>query len=256
MNQYSNKFSSTTTNDTNKMYNSTFDVTKHIISLQARLGFARFKMRQGWESSTLLDVEQLWKQKQQQSIRKLPKPRFTQRDIIDKRSYIPSPGARHAKAKKAKLVRTYSNPLMDSSRSTLHFHHYNHGKKRQQKKDDSLIIDDTSSSPPSPSYSSYSDGDHEQHVVTRNNNRQQNEYIDLKEPPVRNSLDYLSYAIAMTEREEGSSSQPLPDICEIEPNLLEEEEEVEKLISPPSSPVTSAAKAIMMFVNNGQPTLI
>lgn len=253
------------------MYDSAFEVTKHIVSLQARLGFARFKMREGWETSTLLDVEQLWKQKQQQSIKKLPKPRITQRDIIDKRSYIPSPGARHAKAKKAKLVRTYSNPLMDSTSSssrssTLHFHHYNHGKKRQQKKHDSrtlsLMDDNLSSSPPSPSYSSSSDGEREHQHEDRKNNgsssSQQKEYVDLKEPPVRNSLDYLSYAIAMTEREEGSSSQPLPDICEIEPNLLDEDEEqVEKLISPPSSPVTSAAKAIMMFVNNGQqPTLI
>lgn len=225
-------------------------------------------MREGWESSTLLDVEQLWKQKQQQSIKKIPKPRFTQRDIIDKRSYIPSPGARHAKAKKAKLVKTYSDPLMDSSSrsSTLHFHHYNHGKKRQPKKHNSgilsLVDGNSSSTPPSPSYSSCSEGEHEQRHEERKNDgsssSQQKEYIDLKEPPVRNSLDYLSYAIAMTEREEGSSSQPLPDICEIEPNLLDkDEEEVEKLISPPSSPITSAAKAIMMFVNNGQqPTLI
>ncbi|KAI7899491.1 uncharacterized protein BX663DRAFT_412600, partial [Cokeromyces recurvatus] len=53
--------------------------------LRARLEFARFKMNQGWEKSTLMDVEQLWKQKQQKMINDLPKPRFTQRDIIDKR---------------------------------------------------------------------------------------------------------------------------------------------------------------------------
>jgi hypothetical protein len=85
-------------------------------------------------------------------------------------------------------------------------------------------------------------------------------------PPVRNSLDFLSYAIAMTEKAENAnvSSQPLPDISEMEPNLMDtkyEEQGVEYLNiadktqdSPPSSPVTSAAKAIMMFVNNQSST--
>lgn len=201
-------------------------------------------MKQGWETSTLLDVEQLWKQKQERLINEIPKPRFTQRDIIDKRAYIPSAGARHAKAKKAKLTRTYSNPTPQHQQSiehkpTLYFHHYNHEQKQHC---EYPVIDSPSSSD--------------------NENTTHNKFEKYQSPPVRNSLDYLSYAIAMTEENENLnqepaivlSSQPLPDISEIEPNLIEETEKTEEsevnIISPPSSPTTSAAKAIMMFVNS------
>ena len=161
-------------------------------------------MNQGWEKSNFLDIEQLWKQKQQKAINQLPKPRFTQRDIIDKRIYIPSPGA--TKSKKIKLERTCSSPnLTSSGKKTLHFHPY-------QPKDTSIH----------------------------------------KYPSVRSSLDDLSEAIAMTEHQQQAmiSSQPLPDISQIEPNLTEDQS-----TSPPSSPITSAAKAIMMFVNS-QPSFI
>lgn len=191
-------------------------------------------MTQGWETSTLLDVEQLWKQKQQKLINELPTPRFTQRDIIDKRVYIPSPGARYAKAKKTKLVRTYSNPINENSsktKPTLYFHHYNHQQKHTE------LIESSSSS----------DGE-------QNTSR----YISST-PPVRNSLEYLSYAIAMTENDPVISSQPLPDISEIEPNLIDELDVGSSTAknlkaSPPPSPVTLAAKAIMMFVNHPQNT--
>ncbi|KAI7890781.1 uncharacterized protein EV154DRAFT_465036 [Mucor mucedo] len=206
------------------------DVSKHVKSLQARLGLARFKMTQGWETSTLMDVEQMWKEKQQKMMKSFPTPRFTQRDIIDKRVYIPSPGARHAKAKKTKLVRTYSNPIQQQQQSkpALHLHpqkeHYH----------------------PMDSSSSSSEG--EQAVRRRS--------ITLHSPPhVRNSLDYLSYAIAMTENEPViMSSQPLPDVTEIEPNLIDSlkvsTSTTPPKLSPPPSPVTLAAKAIMMFVNH------
>ncbi|KAI8975021.1 hypothetical protein BDB01DRAFT_705367, partial [Pilobolus umbonatus] len=58
----------------------------YLESLRARLEFARFKMNQGWEGSTLPDVEQLWRERQERQLKDLPKPRFTQRDIIDRRS--------------------------------------------------------------------------------------------------------------------------------------------------------------------------
>ncbi|KAG2194792.1 hypothetical protein INT47_004123, partial [Mucor saturninus] len=32
-----------------------------------------------------MDVEQMWKEKQQKMMKSFPTPRFTQRDIIDKR---------------------------------------------------------------------------------------------------------------------------------------------------------------------------
>ncbi|KAG2231268.1 hypothetical protein BDF21DRAFT_426590 [Thamnidium elegans] len=208
------------------------DVSKHLKSLQVRLHFARFKLNEGWETSTLLDVEQLWKQKQRKSIREIPKPRFTQRDIIDKRVFIPSPGAKHAKVKKAKLVRTYSNPITNS-KPALYFHHYKHAPKQQESTDSSSSDCENSTryiAPPS-----------------------------LPSPPLRNSLDYLSYAIAMTENDPGISSQPLPDISDIEPNLIDELDvgsttsTKSKKNSPLSSPITSAAKAIMMFINHPTP---
>jgi hypothetical protein len=220
-------------------------------------------MNQGWEKSTLLDVEHLWKQKQQKCIKELPKPRFTQRDVIDKRIYIPSPGARQAKAKKARLVRTYSNPSKWPSESSkkanknpLYFHHYNQATVKDNSEDDLTDNEQHNRSPSTITMSSCIEDDDEEYDQVSANSI----------PPVRNSLDFLSYAIAMTEKAENAnvSSQPLPDISEMEPNLMDtkyEEQGVEYLNiadktqdSPPSSPVTSAAKAIMMFVNNQSST--
>lgn len=278
-------------------------------------------MKQGWETSTLLDVEQLWKQKQQKSIQELPKPRFTQRDIIDKRVYIPSPGARYARAKKAKLVRTFSTPSssqqqhqeekgfhsfrrhqsdyvegessnrINTRKSPLYFHHYNHHShlSQQQRQYDMDCSQSTCSS---------SDG--EQHTNSRYDQQQS---YSVPTPPMRNSLDFLSYAIAMTEEarrdqdeEEAptatmiTSSQPLPDISKMEPNLMDcqqekksscakrkqkAREEVTELnvgsssmganasgkdtttddnsMSSPSSIVFTAAKTIMMFADSHPP---
>lgn len=159
-------------------------------------------MNQGWENSTIFDVEQLWRQKQQKMINNLPRPRFTQQDIIDKRVYV----------KKQKLFRTHSSPfqLQPFSEDDEPICKKKKPYARKQK--------------PSPP------------------------------PKLRNSLDYLSYAIAMTEEAENISSQPLPDISEIEPNINQDLEDLSITSIPrsssPSSPMTSAAKTIMMFVNN------
>ncbi|KAI8079878.1 uncharacterized protein BX664DRAFT_249982, partial [Halteromyces radiatus] len=59
---------------------------QHLESLKTRLGFAKFKLRNGWEKNTLLDVESFWKERQRQMIDALPTPRFTQRDILDNRT--------------------------------------------------------------------------------------------------------------------------------------------------------------------------
>lgn len=241
-------------------------------------------MNQGWEKSTLLDVEHLWKQKQQQCIKELPKPRFTQRDVIDKRIYIPSPGARQAKAKKAKLVRTYSNPskwpsepkenhpnYTKKNTNPLCFHHYNQQAPihRLSISDDDLT-DNEHRQHGSPSTVTMSSCIEEDDDDDDNDNDEYDEVTANGRPlHVRNSLDFLSYAIAMTEKAESAniSSQPLPDISEMEPNLMDvkyeegDHSDVEHLDiadksqdSPPSSPVTSAAKAIMMFVNSQTPS--
>lgn len=161
-------------------------------------------MNQGWENSTIFDVEQLWRQKQQNMMNNLPRPRFTQQDIIDKRVYVP-------KSKKSKLCRTYSSP------SQFPVEHDSICKKRKH-------------------------------------NNSPKKHQKLGSPPkLQNSLDCLSYAIAMTEEANLISSQPLPDITHIEPNI--ENEDLTTMSIPnrspsPSSPITSAAKTIMMLVNN------
>ncbi|CAO3608890.1 unnamed protein product [Mucor fragilis] len=238
------------------------DVSQHLKSLQARLGFARFKLNQGWEKSTIFDVEQLWRQKQRKNINDLPRPRFTQREIIDKRMYIPSPGARQARAKRDGLVRSLSNPIdswpegssaltSKKNQKQLYFHHY---------------LQPTSKETTNSSCSTAEDNQ-DDHINQKRSFSVVDECPlitdDGKMPKVRNSLDYLSYAIAMTENQDSSNShimycsQPLPDVSEMEPNLMDsdDQEPVEELsitsnASPPSSPTTSAAKAIMMFVNN------
>ncbi|KAI9255098.1 hypothetical protein BDA99DRAFT_562373 [Phascolomyces articulosus] len=84
------------------------DVSQHLISLKTRLDFACFKLHHGWENSTLIDVESMWKKKQRQMYSEIPTPRVTQQDILDKRSQVPS--ARTNKAKRARLTRTMSAP--------------------------------------------------------------------------------------------------------------------------------------------------
>ncbi|KAK4509553.1 uncharacterized protein ATC70_007906 [Mucor velutinosus] len=238
------------------------DVSQHLISLRARLGFARFKLNQGWEKSTIFDVEQLWRQKQRKNINDLPRPRFTQREIIDKRMYIPSPGARQARAKRDGLVRTLSNPIdgwpenssalaSKKNQKQLYFHHY-HQPTHKETISSNISTTEDNSNVEINQKRSFSAVD-ECSLISD----------DGAMPKVRNSLDYLSYAIAMTEKQDSCNShilycsQPLPDITEMEPNLMDSEDQdpVEELsitnnASPPSSPTTSAAKTIMMFVNN------
>ncbi|OBZ84890.1 hypothetical protein A0J61_07064 [Choanephora cucurbitarum] len=233
-----------------KMRQQRDDVNQLLVSLRARLGFAQFKMNQGWESSTLLDVEQLWRQKQQKFISDLPKPRFTQRDIIDKKVVMPSSGTKH-QSKKAKLMRTYSFPA--EKRKTIRQHYPSHSQpiylmSNSLQPPTHTPLPPTSMPPVSPDTSS-----------SLSSAMEEEDHFQCPSPPMRlrNSLDYLSYAIAMTEQQQ-PSSQPLPDVSEVEPHLTEEEEDYTILdketdASPPSSPVTSAAKAIMMFVNNNQP---
>ncbi|KAI9480916.1 MAG: hypothetical protein EXX96DRAFT_502222 [Benjaminiella poitrasii] len=196
------------------------DITKCLSSLRTRLGFAQFKMNQGWEKSTLPDVEQLWKQKQQKIIEELPKPRFTQRDIIDKRASSSTGINKYYsnKAKKAKLLRTFSTPTASSPQIS-----YN---KKERKKPLSFHYYHPSS-PPS-----------------------QQPPSKCPETPALNSLDSLSYAITLTEKFQSSnglcSSQPLPDVSKVEPNIHYNSD------SPPSSPVTTAAKTIMRIINDSR----
>jgi hypothetical protein len=67
------------------------------------LGFARFKLRNGWENNTLFDVEYLWKERQRRMVDALPMPRFTQRDILDQWSR-----QREMKTKKQRIKLTRS----------------------------------------------------------------------------------------------------------------------------------------------------
>ncbi|KAG1143863.1 hypothetical protein G6F46_005510 [Rhizopus delemar] len=62
------------------------DQRQHLETLRTRLGFAKFKLKNGWEHRTLRDVESLWKQKQQASIQERPMPQWTQQEVIEKRS--------------------------------------------------------------------------------------------------------------------------------------------------------------------------
>ncbi|KAI8977498.1 hypothetical protein BDF20DRAFT_875222 [Mycotypha africana] len=282
------------------------DISKHLESLRARLGLARFKMNQGWESSTFGDVQQLWKKRQQRLIDELPKPRFTQRDIIDKRVYIPSPGAKHAKTKKARLTRALSSPITSND---FHQHQYHLKRKKnlicsqeQQSSSAEAALDaatgtighcsrsrrvtDTFNGKRSFSISSP--------ISTTLHSVQSSPLSpELPQPPVRNSLDFLSYAIAMTENNETHptapltspkaqySSQPLRSTSPIPGSSADEEDEPTPMdtsvagistnndemdmseeqgntqpkdeelhISPPSSPTTTAAKAILMFNSN------
>ncbi|KAI9310262.1 hypothetical protein BX666DRAFT_2033262 [Dichotomocladium elegans] len=289
----------------------TSDITRHLACLKTRLNFACFKLNNGWETNTLIDVELMWKKRQRKLYNEIPTPRFTQQDILDKRGQFSS-----AKLKKARLYRTYSAPQTPSQ--------YRKRKLERQRVDRSPSYDyhptttitateATAPLPPSTqdSFLSYSPPPSS---------------LDANQAPhLKNSLDYLSYAIEMTEAHKRhgcasppsvgqehidqeismSSSQPQPDISRIKPNLYDDDDgeggeyeamgdedvdaasherstlrstwrnsrrsasfqhdgrsplrvrpyssaetESDDQPSPPSSPATAAAHAIMMFVND------
>lgn len=325
-------------------------------NLKTRLNFACFKLHNGWENSTLIDVELKWKKRQKKLYNEIPTPRFTQQDILDKRGQFSS-----AKIKKAKLTRTYSTPLIstrDPYRKRKHRHpapeiyhnndnqhHYQHhpvsssttistatepNTMTTQQFPESVTQDNTTTIPNAVVSSTTDD-------ISLDNNCTMNEQPSSSSPtmpssqkspcqqpadgdgaddafmttattpPVKSSLDFLSYAIEMTEGSNAlpsspqppledtrmgdglSSSQPQPDISRIAPTLCDEDEddvggsqerstlqngkwerkrtrsfqnddrhggrysgaetESDDQLSPPSSPVTAAAHAIMMFVN-------
>lgn len=208
-------------------------------SLRTRLGFARFKLRNGWEKNSLGDVECFWKQRQRQLIKEIPIPRFTQQDIIDKRSYIPASGARYAKSKRSKYqprAQSHQKKHQDqhaTARSSCHetisfasqqqqqqqtyfFHHY-----------DKDVWNDKRSTVYSPEPTP---------LLTTNIRNHSISSFDASFVPndwngepsnVKNSLDYLSYAIAMTEREHSptTTQRQDSDIMPKEPTLLEDDGE-------------------------------
>ncbi|KAI8084026.1 uncharacterized protein B0P05DRAFT_585799 [Gilbertella persicaria] len=192
------------------------DISKHLESLQARLEFARFKLRNGWQTNTFGDVEYFWKQRQRQTIKEIPVPRFTQQDIIERKTCQLAKRGRPSKANSALNRSTPSLSINKKQHAikkqqfasqhesihqpTYHFHHYdqenwNTDKPGRLTRNYSVSSFDESRVP--------SDPDDEPSIVN-------------------NSLDYLSYAIAMKEhqRERQNSEQMIE-----EPTLLEDDED-------------------------------
>ncbi|KAI9498991.1 hypothetical protein BDB00DRAFT_797671 [Zychaea mexicana] len=265
------------------------DVSRHLASLKTRLDFACFKLHHGWESSTLFDVEMMWKKKQRQMYSEIPRPRVTQQDILDKRAQVPS--ARTSKAKRARLTRTLSAPSPPPAHHT-----YKKRKSQQLPRRRELISQpmeirprQIQPRPPRDPYRFYHPGDKEQKRLERATRveQQQQPYYDhdhtqkeqqpsleerlereqseeqeeedetqdmestttaeeermcpqheqeeheqQEQQQPKSSLDFLSYAIAMTEGDQdtgglsavgSSSSQPQPDLSNIEPNEFDDE---------------------------------
>ncbi|KAL9540244.1 hypothetical protein MBANPS3_009791 [Mucor bainieri] len=252
------------------------DILKHVESLRTRLGFARFKLRNGWEKNSLGDVECFWKQRQRQLIKEIPIPRFTQQDIIDKRSYIPASGAKYAKSKKSKYQSRGQSQLKkhQGSHSTArsnchdiisftppqtqpqpqpqqqpqqqqqqqyqyqhqHQHQHQHQQQQQQQQQqqtyffhhyDKDVWNDKKSATSSPESTSLPTTSVRNHSISSFDASFVPNDLNGEPSNVKNSLDYLSYAIAMTERGHSpTSSQRLDsDIMPNEPTLLEDDGE-------------------------------
>ena len=269
--------------------------------------FAKFKLNNGWENNTLGDVECFWKQKQKQSMRNIPIPRFTQQDIIDKRSYIQASGAKHAKARRYRLLnRSLSNPsskrdslscslptLFPSSSSiTSHqakkIRRKSHPSSQQYISNDEDIGDTSNSSEASSPPSQEQPLDHNQTYYFHHcdNPSKTMESVpsptpihsvssfdascvptDLNGEPsvVRNSLDFLSYAIAMTEKnhkietttqDEEDTGQEWTRTSQLRLSLSIPSSQTEADESAPSSPsMNVAAQAMLMFVNRESSSL-
>ncbi|KAK4516172.1 uncharacterized protein ATC70_011139 [Mucor velutinosus] len=219
------------------------DILKHLESLRTRLGFARFKLRNGWEKNSLGDVECFWKQRQRQLIKEIPIPRFTQQDIIDKRSYIPASGARYTKSKKLKyesraqsqqkkhqdqhatarsscqdtiFFASQQQQLKEQQQQTYFFHHYDKDAWNDKK---SIPYPPEPASLPTTNIRNHSISSFDASFVPDNLNGEPSN--------VKNSLDYLSYAIAMTEggHSPTASHRQDSDLMPKEPTLLEDDGE-------------------------------
>lgn len=222
------------------------------------------------------DVECFWKKRQRQLIKEIPIPRFTQQDIIDKRSYIPASGARQAKARRSKLFKrslSISAQIQPKlTRSTDNQPQQNSKKVRRK------------SHPPSQEHYTEEDGNDSSgsssscefllpHQLSSQQHQNQTYFFhhyekqdwatkanstlsptlnnrnhsvssfdascvpsDLNGEPsvVKNSLDFLSYAIAMTEKKQENQQEPShhyhhqrqnSDYLMEAPTLLEDDDE-------------------------------
>lgn len=281
-------------------------------------------MSNGWTNSTLHDVEALWKKRQRELYAEIPKPRFTQKDILERRAQQNA----SAKSKKAKLTRTFSTPsslssptttrkptddsysthtetLPDNTPTTHKFRYYEQPpvRKREVKQARAAGIREKCLGEKR--------ADNKSDTGTGPAEKSNNVLFSVRSDGGRpdeqaNTLETLTYAIDIAENAQRdtctafsyqSFSQPLPDIEHIEPNLCDEEEaqddgndkssdgksircrsrspsvaespkkcarldimepklpqaiagNTEKPTSPPPSPVTAAAQAIMMFFND------
>ncbi|RCH85748.1 hypothetical protein CU097_004167 [Rhizopus azygosporus] len=237
------------------------DINRHIESLRARLGFAKFKLNNGWENNTLLDVECLWKQKQKQLIKDIPIPRFTQQHIIDKcihNNHHPS------QYKRSRLLnRSLSSPV--TSPNDLMDDDFTERPNKKYRRKSSHLAHSTNTTasiatamPTSPA----------------NIHDNDNAMLKTDNHPIKNSLDFLSYAIAMTEKDRQQDNQEDDQnwtrtsqlrLSLSIPNLLVEDKNPEissttNSISSSSTTTTTtttaaaaaAAHAMMMFVNSNR----
>lgn len=278
-------------------------------------------MNNGWTNNTLADIEVLWKKRQRELYAEIPKPRFTQRDILERRGHNTS-----FKSKKARLTRTLSTPSTSTRKSSDHyprpqmetlatvsentpithkfrFYEQPPARRREIKQNRSNSNSNSSSSEKGP------DDSPPKHAAGEATGKRRVSYsirgVDNRDMQA-NTLETLTYAIDIAENAQRdtraalayqSLSQPLPDIRKIEPNLFDEDEDeskdgspspddkptqyrsrsssvaehprkcarvevpepksprpadgnAEKPSSPPPSPVTAAAQAIMMFFND------
>lgn len=221
------------------------------------------------------DVECFWKKKQWQLVNDIPMPRFTQQDIIDKRSYIPASGARQAKARRAQpLKRSFSISAQMHPKSTNSIYSRNpsqqNNKKARRKShppSQERYTEEGTDSSGSCSYEfslpcqlshphqnqtfffHHYDKDNWAKASNKisspkSNNRNHSVSSfdascvpsDLNGEPsvVKNSLDFLSYAIAMTEKRQDQQEEADHDYCRQRqnsdclmeaPNLLDDDDE-------------------------------
>ncbi|ORZ10804.1 hypothetical protein BCR42DRAFT_357603 [Absidia repens] len=257
------------------------DITKHLESLKTRLGFARFKLCNGWENNTLMDIESFWKERQRQLVDELPVPKLSQRDILDNRTLHPHYhyyqfiiGAR---------VQLSENGWHHQQR----YSHPSHGKKKRAKSKTSASPQTQYINPsifPSSfkAHQFFDDDDNYPSIYPKDRKRkrnmtrahpstsagssishpnlQSNRVHHIQHRKTRNSLDCLSYAVSMKEKkqhnqlgidnssfqqdsESGSDTthQGSDDSDQHHTNLHI------PFFKTPTSPVTAAAETMMMF---------
>lgn len=204
---------------------------QHLNALKTRLNYASFKLEHGWQDRALTDLELTWKtndkefdpipipttNSRKKSIEAYRRPHagapkrrnshkkgLTQADIIDRRTFV-AVAQNRPKLKRWHSMNAISDPKQKQARP----------KGRPRKDDEARKRQTAAEEREDPGYKRTR---MEEDRSTSSTEASSSQVADLPEAVPTNSLDFLSFAIAMSEKKRDAAerltqSQPLPSMA-------------------------------------------